>query len=113
MRRLLARTNSDNHVDEETIHETVLEDAKETFWESAYEDLEQVASAVGKNVPESQNRVNQAAREIYEHSEQAHVEWRLPAAVVTGLPGGLSVALNYDDPESIGRVIRAINSPAE
>ena len=39
--------------------------------------------------------------------------WRLPPAVITGLPGDLVVSLNYDNPEAIGRVIRELASSPE
>ena len=63
---------------------------------------------MGKSVHESKSKVNFAAKEIVDNSEHVNAEWKLPPAVVAGLPGGITVSLNYEDPESIGRVIRAI-----
>ena len=49
----------------------------------------------------------------WERSDKVAADWKLPPAIITGLPGGLIVSLNYDEPESIGRVIRALASPPE
>ena len=104
--RYLRRT--DNDADEDEVLATVMGDTQESFWESATEPLENVARENNVSVPEAKNRINQAAKEIYENAEDLSANWKLPPAVVSGLPGGLTVALNYDDPESVGRVINAL-----
>ena len=113
LRRLWRRLQPDHDVTEETTLETVHEDAKENFWEHAEESLKTAIEGVGKNMPEAKSKVDRAANEIYQNADQVAVEWKLPPAVITGLPGGIAVSLNYEDPESIGRVIRAIAAPPE
>ena len=90
-----------------------LDDTRETFWQSASESLENAVKSVDKHFPEAQSKINQAAKEIYEHSDSVSANWRLPPAVITGLPGDLAVSLNYDNPEAIGRVIRELASSPE
>ena len=113
LRRLFKRAKPDDDVDDETVTEIVMEETRETFWESAHDHFEQVVKNTGKPVPEAQNKVNLAAREIHDKSEQVSANWKLPPAIVHGLPGGITVSLNYNDPESIGRVIRELASPPE
>ena len=72
-----------------------------------------MAKDASQNPHEAKNKVDHAADEIYRNAGRVSADWRLPPAVVAGLPGGLTVSLNYDDPESIGRVIRAISAPQE
>ena len=113
LRRWFTRNRPDEDVDEETIQETVLDEARDKFWESAFDPFDSAVRNVGKSVPEAQSKVNQAAKEIYEKSDQVSANWKLPPAIVHGLPGGVTVSLNYDDPEAIGRVIRELATPAE
>ena len=113
LRRLWSRLRPDDDVTEEAALETVHEDAKENFWEHAEESLKTAVEGVGKILPEAKSKVDRAAHEIYHNADQVAVEWKLPPAVITGLPGGIAVSLNYEDPESIGRVIRAIAAPPE
>ena len=113
LRKLWRRIQPDNDIEEETIQEVVLDDARETFWQSASESLENAVKSVDKHFPEAQSKINQAAKEIYEHSDSVSANWRLPPAVITGLPGDLVVSLNYDNPEAIGRVIRELASSPE
>ena len=113
LQRLWHRARPDDDVTEESIRETVHEDAKENFWGHAEESLKTTVEGVGKILPEAKSKVDRAANEIFENADQVAVEWKLPRAVITGLPGGIAVSLNYDDPESIGRVIRAIAAPPE
>ena len=109
MKRLLERLQYDGQADEDIIHETVLEEAKDAFWGQATESLQIAVEGVGKNFHESKNRIDQAAKEIYENSDGVSTHWQLPPAIISGLPGGMMVSLNYEDPESIGRVVRALN----
>ena len=113
LQRLWHRVRPDDDVTEEAIRETVHEDAKENFWGHAEESLKTTVEGVGKILPEAKSKVDRAANEMFENADQVAVEWKLPRAVITGLPGGIAVSLNYDDPESIGRVIRAIAAPPE
>ena len=113
LRRLWGRLQPDHDVTEETTLETVHDDAKENFWEHAEGSLKTAIEGVGKNMPEAKSKIDRAANEIYQNADQVAVEWKLPPAVITGLPGGIAVSLNYEDPESIGRVIRAIAAPPE
>ena len=113
LRRLWERAKPTEQMEEQTLQEVVLEEAKESFWQSAGDSLKIAVEAAGKNAPEAQSKINQAAREIFERSGTVSADWKLPPAIIYGLPGGLMVSLNYDDPESIGRVIRALSSPPE
>lgn len=111
LRRLWQRVRPDDDVSQETATETVHEEAIDNFWQNADESLKVAVEGVHKSLPEAKNKINAAAKEIVEKSDQVHAEWQLPPAVVSGLPGGITVSLNYEDPESIGRVIRAIAAP--
>ena len=109
--RHLKREN-DDAVDEQKALETVLEETRETFWETAIEPLQNAAIDHGLHTPEAQNKINAAAKEIYDNAEEASADWRLPPAVISGLPNGLTVAL-YDSPEAIGRVIKELAAPSD
>ena len=113
LRRLWSRLRPNDDVTEEATLEAVHEDVKESFWEHAEESLKTTVEGVRKNLPEAKSKVDRAANEMFQNADQFAVEWKLPPAVITGLPGGIAVSLNYDDPESIGRVIRAIAAPPE
>ena len=109
LKRLWQRTRPDDDVADETVVEAVHGEARETFWDNAFETLKEATEGAGHNANEAKNKVDLAAREIFENAERVSADWKLPPAVVAGLPGGLTVALNYEDPEAIGRVIRAIS----
>ena len=111
LRRLWQRFQPDGNVTDEEILDTVHEEARASFWANAEESLKTAVEAADKNLPEAKNKVDLAANEIFQRSEAVSADWKLPPAVITGLPGGLTVLLNYEDPESIGRVIRAISAP--
>lgn len=113
LKRLWQRTRPNDDVDEETVLEAVHSEAKETFWDNALEPLRSAAEDAGQNPNEAKNKVDLAANEILQNAERVSASWRLPPAVITGLPGGMMVSLNYEDPESIGRVIRALSAPQE
>ena len=113
LKRLWQRARPDDDVTDETVLQTVHDEAKDNFWDNAEESLKVAVEVAGKNLPEAKNKINLAANEIFQQSDQVSADWRLPPAVITGLPGGLTVSLNYNDPESIGRVIRAIAAPPE
>lgn len=113
LRRLWRRLRPDDDVTEESTLETVHEDAKENFWGHAEDSLKTAIEGVGKSLPEAKSKVDRAANEIFENADKVAVEWQLPPAIITGLPGGIAVSLNYEDPESIGRVIRAIAAAPE
>ncbi len=113
LRRLWRRARPDDDVSEETALETVHEEARDNFWQHAEESLKISVEGVGKSLPEAKSKVNLAAKEIVENADKVDAEWKLPQAVITGLPGGITVSLNYEDPESIGRVIRAIAAPKD
>lgn len=107
--RLAKRENDD--VDEEAVRTTVMEDTQETFWDEAIEPLRNAANENNLSVPEAQSKINQAAKEIHDHADEVSAEWRLPPAVVSGLPHGLSVAI-YDT-EAIGKVIKQLAAPPD
>ena len=113
LKRLLQRARRDDDLTDDEVLETVHEEAKENFWESANESLKVVVEASGQNLPEAKGKINAAASEIVNKADEASANWKLPPAIVSGLPGGIMVSLNYEDPESIGRVIRAIAAPPE
>ena len=108
LRRLWRRVHPDDDVEEEAIEAAVLEEASDTFWQSASEPLKTAMETVNKSFPEARGKVNQAAKEIYEKADTVSADWKLPPAVISGLPGGVTVALNYDSPEAIGRVIKEL-----
>ena len=47
-----------------------------------------------------------------DYTEQVSTDWKLSAAVISGLPGGLTVAL-YDNLEAIGRLIKELAAPSD
>ena len=112
VRRLVRlRKREADDVDEEEALTTVLEDTQETFWETAIKPLQNVASENNLNISEAQNKINAAAREIHDHAEEVSADWRLPPAVISGLPSGLTVALY--DPKVIGQVIKELTAPPD
>ena len=113
LKRLWQRTKPDDDVTDETVLEAVHSEARETFWDNALESLQTAAQEAGQNHNESKNKINLAANEIFQNAERVSADWKLPPAVITGLPSGMTISLNYEDPESIGRVIRAISAPQE
>ena len=113
LKRLWQRARPDDDVADEEVFDTVLDEAKDDFWRNAEESLKFAVETTGKNLPEAKSKIDLAAKEILQHSEKVAADWKLPPAVITGLPGGITVSLNYDNPESIGRVIRAISAPPE
>ena len=113
LKRLWQRARPDDDISDETVLEAVNDEARDTFWDNAIEPLRAAAEGANKNSHEAKNKVDQAANEIYQNAERVSAEWKLPPAIVSGLPGGITVSLNYEDPESIGRVIRAISAPQE
>lgn len=113
VRRLMRLSSrSGNDLDEDMALATVMEDAQESFWDSAEDPLKNSLQGTRVNFAEAKNKITQAAREIHDNAEQASADWKLPPAIITGLPGGLTVAL-YDSPEAIGRVIKELAEPAE
>ena len=102
----------DNDTNEEESLAIVLEETQETFWESASDPLQEALIGTNVNFSEAQSKINQAAKEIYENAEDAAANWKLPPAVISGLPHGLTVSL-HDSPEAIGRIIRELATPAE
>lgn len=111
LKNLLSRNRPDTSVSDEEVIEIVQVGARDTFWEHAEEPLREAVELVGKNLPEAKNKITQAANEIDKNADQVSANWNLPPAVVSGLPGGITISLNLDSPESIGRVIRAISAP--
>ena len=112
VRRLVRlRKRETDDVDEAAVRATVMEDTQDTFWETAAEPLENVAHENNLSVSEAQNKINAAAREIHDHADEVSANWRLPPAVVSGLPGGLTVALY--DPNVIGQVIKELAASQE
>ena len=111
LKRLWQHMRPDDDATDETVLKVVRDDARANFWESALESLKGKAEAAGKNSNEAKNKIDLAANEIFQNADQVSADWRLPPAVITGLPGGITVALNYEDPELVGQVIRAIVAP--
>ena len=114
VRRLIRHLKRESYgaMDEQRVLETVIEDAAESFWETAIEPLQNAAKEHNLNIPEAQSKINAAAKEIYDNAEDSSAEWKLPPAVVRGLPNGLTVAL-YDSPEAISRVIKELAAPSD
>ena len=113
LKRLWQRTRPDDDVTDEIVLEAVHSEAREAFWDNAFETLKEATEGEGQNVNEAKNKVDLAASEIFLNAERVSANWKLPPAVISGLPGGLTVSLNYEDPEAIGRVIRAISVSQE
>ena len=113
LKRLWQRTQPDYDITDETVLESVHSEARETFWDNALGSLKATVEDAGKNPNEAKNKIDQAANEIYQNADRVSADWRLPPAIIEGLPGGITVSLNYEDPELIGRVIRAIAAPRE
>ena len=112
MRRLVRLAKRENHdVDDEAVRATVMEDTQETFWETAREPLSNATSENQLSLPEAQTKINQAAREIYDHADEVSANWKLPLAVMSGLPNGLTVA--FYETEAIGQVIKQLVAPPE
>ena len=107
--RLAKRENDD--VDEEAVRTTVMEDTQETFWETASEPLSYATSDSKLSFPEAKTKINQAAREINDHADAVSANWKLPLAVMSGLPNGLTVA--FYETEAIGQVIKQLATPPE
>ena len=82
-----------------------------TFWETAREPLSNAASENRPRFPEAQTKINQAAREIHDHADDVSANWKLPLAVMSGLPNGLTVA--FYETEAIGQVIKQLAAPPE
>ena len=85
------------------------------FWEISFPQLQAKFAEVGKEhqVNEAKNKIDQAAKEIMSNADKVSANWKLPAAVIHGLPGGATAHINLEDPEAIGRVIRAIAAPPD
>ena len=112
VRRLVRlRKRETDDVDEASVRDTVMEDTQETFWETATEPLADVARENNLSLSEAQNKINAAAREIHDHADEVSADWRLPPAVVSGLPSGLTVAIY--DPKVIGQVIKELAAPPD
>ncbi len=99
-----------NDADEDAALATVIEDTQESFWESATELLENVTRENNVNFPEAKNKINLAAKEIYENAAGLSANWKLPPAVIDGFPNGLNATL-YGSPEEIGRVLKELAAP--
>ena len=113
-RRLMRylRQERDDEVDEKKVLQTAMEDTTESFWETAIEPLQNAATEHNFHTPPARNNINAAAKEIYDNAEEVSAEWKLPPAIISGLPNGLTVAL-YNSPEAIGRVIKELAAPSE
>ena len=114
LKRLLSRRFADVEMpDDDDILKDVHDEVKDSFWESAEEPLKGLVESVGGSIHEAKTKVGLAADEIYRNAEQSSCDWQLPTAVIMGLPGGLSVALNYENPMMVGRVVREIAGLSE
>ena len=113
--RLLNKRNPDEDISDEEALDTAQEQAKDEFWDLSFPQLQAKFTEAGKDhqVNEAKNRIEQAAKEIVANADKVSVNWKLPAAVIHGLPGGATAHINLDDPEAIGRVIRAIAAPPD
>lgn len=113
--RLLKKRNPDEDISDAESLEIAQDQAKDEFWEISFPQLQTQFAEVGKDhqVNEAKNRIEQAAKEIVSNADKVSANWKLPAAVIHGLPGGSTAHINLDDPEAIGRVIRAIAAPPD
>ena len=107
----LARRKDIALTDEEAI-ETVLEDTQDDFWETASEPLQTALNGTKIEFPEARHKINQAAKEIYANADDVSADWKLPPAVITGLPNNLTVSL-YQNPEALAQTIKALAAPSE
>lgn len=94
-------------VNDDDIREFVHAKVKEDFWKESLESLRIAFEGSNGSMNEAKNKVEAAAKEIADRSQQVKADWR-PPAIVKGLPNGLTVELNSQDPEVLGTTIRAI-----
>lgn len=113
--RLLKKRNPDEDISDDESLVVAQEQAKDEFWEISFPQLQAKFAEVGKErqVNEAKNKIDQAAKEIMSNADKVSANWKLPAAVIHGLPGGATAHINLEDPEAIGRVIRAIAAPPD
>ena len=112
--QLLKRRNPEDETSEAEVLEVIHGEAKDEFWEYASEALQSAFQNVGKGVHESneaKNKIEHAAKDIYNNADSVATEWKLPPATIQGLPGGITVNLNFSDPGALAQVIRAIAAP--
>jgi len=111
LKRLAARRKDDPLTDEEAV-EIVLEETQDVFWETASERLQTALNGTKIRFPEAKHKINQAAKEIYANADDVSADWKLPPAVITGLPNGLTVSL-YQNPEALAQTLKALSAPSE
>ena len=115
--QMLKRRNPDDDPSEAEALEVVQEQAKDEFWEHAAEALQTAFRNIDKGDPESneaKNRIEHAAKNIHDNADAVSTEWKLPPpATIQGLPGGMSINLNINDPVALAQVIRAIAAPPD
>ena len=107
----LARRKDITLTDEDAI-ETVLEDTRDDFWETASDPMQDALNGTKIEFPEAKLKINEAAKEIYENADDVSADWKLPPAVITGLPNNLTVSL-YQNPEALAQTIKALAAPSE
>lgn len=114
--QILKRRDPSDDTSEAEVLAAVQDEAKDELWEYATDALQTAFQNAGKGVHEAneaKNKIAHAAKDIYDNADAVSAEWKLPPVTIQGLPGGATAHLNFDDPEAIGRVIRAIAAPPD
>lgn len=116
LQQMLKRIQPDTHSTEDDALEIVHNETKDEFWEHISDTLQAAFENAGKGsheFNEAKSKIEHAAKEIHDTADAVATEWNLPPATIHGLPGGAIVHLNFDNPEEIGRVIKAIAAPPD
>lgn len=111
LRRLWNMRQTQDTPTDEDLLDVVRDDIQQRFWSSADELLKVASEAAGKNNNEARNGVNAAAKEIHEKASDVSAHWQLPPATIRGLPSGVTIDMNSDDPAFIAQVVRALAQP--
>ena len=114
--QFLKHRDPDADTSEAEALEIVQDEARDEFWEHSTIALQTAFQNTGKGDPEfneAKNKIESAAKDIYNHADAVSAEWKLPVDVIHGLTGGMTVDLNIDDPNVLGQVIRALAPPPD
>lgn len=110
--KLLLERYKVEDVSKEKLLEDAIAEVRDEFWDEWKDPLDTLIVKEGKKSQsgEVREKINTAAKRIYENADNGSVTWRLPTAVIRGLPNGLEVEY-YDDPELLLDKVLALPSP--
>ena len=114
--QVMKRRHADDNLSEEEALDLVNSEVTDEFWKHFLPALKTAFENAGKGTPESneaKGKIEYAAKEIHDNADAVFAQWKLPPASIHGLPGGAIIHLNFDNPEAIGRVVRAIAAPPD